>query len=125
MVFAFDNRSMHFWGGTSDLGRQKFASYLIQWAAIQWAIKRGCRYADLWGVPDEIGEMTARGEEIPKNRQGDLWGVYNFKRGFGANIEYYLGAYDYVYIRFPYWLITRFLYPVSERAALLLEKLGS
>ena len=125
MIFTFGDRSMHFWGGTSDLGRQKFASYLIQWAAIQRAIERGCRYADLWGIPDEIGEMIANGEEIPKNRQGDLWGVYNFKRGFGADIEYYLGAYDYVYIRFPYWLITNFLYPVSERAALLLEKLNA
>lgn len=97
MIFVFGDKSMHLWGGTSDKGRDVYASYLIQWEAIKWAMSRGCKYCDLWGIPDEIGEMLKQGQDVPKERQGGLWGVYTFKRGFGGEIEYYAGAYDHVY----------------------------
>jgi peptidoglycan pentaglycine glycine transferase (the first glycine) len=97
MIFVFGGRSMHFWGGTSRKGRDVYASYLIQWEAIKWAIARGCKYCDLWGIPDEIGDMLKKGQDVPKDRRSGLWGVYTFKRGFGGEIEYYAGAYDYVY----------------------------
>jgi peptidoglycan pentaglycine glycine transferase (the first glycine) len=97
MMFVFGDRSMHLWGGTSHKGRDVYASYLLQWEAIKWAIARGCQYCDLWGIPDEIGEMLKKGQDVPKEGQGGLWGVYIFKRGFGGEIEYYAGAYDYVY----------------------------
>ena len=95
---------MHLWGGTTNKGREINASYLIQWESIKWAITCGCKYCDLWGIPDEIGDMLKQGKEIPKDQQGDLWGVYNFKRGFGGEIEVYLGAYDYPYQPLLYWL---------------------
>ena len=104
MVFVFGDRSMHFWGGTSHEGRDVYASYLIQWEAIKWAIARGCKYCDLWGIPDEIAEMLRKGQDVPKDRLGGLWGVYSFKRGFGGEIECYAGAYDYVYRPVLYWL---------------------
>ena len=97
MILAFGNRSMHLWGGTSRKGREVHASYLSQWEAIKWAIARGYTYCDLWGIPEEIGEMLQKGQDVPKERQGGLWGVYTFKRGFGGEIEYYAGAYDYIY----------------------------
>jgi peptidoglycan pentaglycine glycine transferase (the first glycine) len=97
MIFVFGDRSMHFWGGTSHEGRDVYASYLIQWEAIKWAIARGCKYCDLWGIPDEIAEMLKKGQDVPKDRLGGLWGVYSFKRGFGGEVECYAGAYDYVY----------------------------
>jgi len=97
MIFVFGDRSMHFWGGTSRAGRDVYASYLIQWEAIKWAIAHGCKHCDLWGIPDEIAEMLKKGQDVPKDRLGGLWGVYTFKRGFGGEIECYAGAYDYVY----------------------------
>ena len=97
MIFVFRDRSMHFWGGTSDSGRDMYASYLLQWEAIRWAMRRGCTHCDLWGIPDEIGDMVKRGQDVPKDGRGGLWGVYNFKRGFGGKVESYVGAYDYVY----------------------------
>ena len=97
MIFVFGDRSMHFWGGTSCEGRDVYASYLIQWEAIRWAVAHGCRYCDLWGIPDEVANMVMKGQEIPKDRSDGLWGVYTFKRGFGGEIECYVGAYDYVY----------------------------
>jgi lipid II:glycine glycyltransferase (peptidoglycan interpeptide bridge formation enzyme) len=105
LFFTYKERSMHFWGGYSREHSDVHASYLIQWAAMEKAMSLGCTACDLWGIPDEVGAMLNRGEEIPKDRTGDLWGPYNFKRGFGGQVEYYLGAYDYAYWPALYWLL--------------------
>ena len=109
MIFVFKQRSMHFWGGTSPRGREIHASYLIQWESIKWAIRHGCYACDLWGIPDEIAEIMRCGKEIPQNEQKGLWGVYTFKRGFGGEIESYVGAYDYPYSSLPYQIGTKVL----------------
>jgi len=104
MICVFGDKSMHLWGGVSHKGREVCASYLLQWESIKWAMARGCKYCDLWGIPDEVGAMLKAGQEIPKERRDDLWGVYTFKRGFGGEVEYYVGAYDYPYRSLLYWL---------------------
>lgn len=109
MICVFDDRSMHLWGGTSDEGRKVNASYLIQWEAIKWALNQGCAICDLWGIPDEIAEMLKSGIQVPKDRQDGLWGVFHFKRGFGGQIENYVGAYDYPYKPLLYWLGTKLI----------------
>ena len=105
MILVFGGKSMHLWGGTSLKGREVYASYLLQWESIKWAIARGCRYCDLWGIPDEIANIEP-GDEAPRHRTDGLWGVYTFKRGFGGRIESYVGAYDYVYRSLIYKLAT-------------------
>jgi len=97
MVFLFGNRSLHLWGGTTAKGRKLNASYLIQWETLKWAKQQGCLQADLWGIPDEVGQLLKQGEDIPKTNRTGLWGVYLFKRGFGGTVESYVGTYDYVY----------------------------
>lgn len=109
MICVYGDKSMHLWGGTSLLGRKMYASYLIQWEAIRWAISRGCKYCDLWGIPDEVGSLLKKGQSMPqKDDKGGLWGVYKFKRGFGGDVIYYIGAYDYPYQSFLYWLGVKF-----------------
>jgi lipid II:glycine glycyltransferase (peptidoglycan interpeptide bridge formation enzyme) len=103
MICVFGDRSMHLWGGTSDAARDLHASYLLQWEAIKWAMARGCRTCDLWGIPDQAGALLRAGQALP-DRQDGLWGVYTFKRGFGGQVEYYVGAYDYPYWRLLYRL---------------------
>ena len=104
MVLVFADKSMHLWGGVSAEGRKVYANHLLQWAAIQWAMEHGCKYCDLWGIPDQVGEMLKADQAIPKDRCDGLWGTFMFKRGFGGNVEYYVGAYDYAYRPRLYWL---------------------
>lgn len=101
MIFTFGQRSLHLWGGTKPEGRRSNASYLIQWESLRWAKQQGFQEADLWGIPDEVGQQLKDGHEPPKDKQTDLWGVYLFKRGFGGQVESYVGTYDYVYK--PLW----------------------
>lgn len=71
-------------------------NYLLVWEAIKWAISNGYASYDLWGIPDEIADAN-KGQGLLKARGTDgLWGVYQFKRGFGRNVVSYIGAYDYI-----------------------------
>lgn len=91
MVFALGETAWYLYGASSRNKRNLYATYGIQWAAIQWAKQRGCRYYDLWGVPD-VDEATLEAQF--KERSDGLWGVYGFKRGWGGEVRRSLGAWD-------------------------------
>ncbi len=91
MVFALGENAWYLYGASSRVKAHLNATYGIQWAAIQWAKKRGCRYYDLWGVPDHDEATLEAGF---KDRGDGLWGVYGFKRGWGGEVRRSLGAWD-------------------------------
>jgi len=102
MPFCFGEHAATFHAGSLNEYRNLKAGYLMMWTAMCWAREQGCRTFDLWGIPDEVGELTARGEPIPEDGKGGLWGVYYYKRAFRGRVVYYVGAYDYVYSQLPY-----------------------
>jgi lipid II:glycine glycyltransferase (peptidoglycan interpeptide bridge formation enzyme) len=69
----------------SDQSRELRINYLLQWQRILWAKAQGCWYFNSRGIPDQLEE----GQE--------LYGVYNFKRGFGGFDIRYLQTHDLVY----------------------------
>ncbi|MCY3797757.1 MAG: peptidoglycan bridge formation glycyltransferase FemA/FemB family protein [Chloroflexi bacterium] len=91
MVFALGDTAWYLYGASSRGKGNLYATYGIQWAAIQWAKQRGCRSYDLWGVPDH-DEATLEAQF--KERRDGLWGVYGFKRGWGGEVRRSLGAWD-------------------------------
>jgi peptidoglycan pentaglycine glycine transferase (the first glycine) len=94
MVFAVGDTAWYLYGASSDIKRNLMASYGVQWKAIEWAKNRGCKYYDMWGVPDhEKGVL----EEQFQSRSDGLWGVYGFKRGWGGAVIRSAGAWDKVY----------------------------
>jgi lipid II:glycine glycyltransferase (peptidoglycan interpeptide bridge formation enzyme) len=94
MVFARGERAWYFYGASSDKRREAMPTYLLQWEAIRWALKRGCTSYDLWGVPD-ADEQTLEAQFT--ERADGLWGVYRFKRGFGGQLRRAEGPWDRVY----------------------------
>lgn len=94
MAFKRGRRAWYFYGASSDEQRELMPTYLVQWAAIQWAIQAGCNEYDLWGIPDEDENQL----EADFTRRSDgLWGVYRFKRGFGGQVRRSAGPYERVY----------------------------
>jgi lipid II:glycine glycyltransferase (peptidoglycan interpeptide bridge formation enzyme) len=69
----------------SEQSRELRINYLLQWQRILWAKAQGCWYFNSRGIPDNLEE----GQE--------LYGVYNFKRGFGGFDIRYLQTHDLVY----------------------------
>jgi len=101
MVFVLGRKAWYMYGASANIHRNLMPNHLLQWEAIRWARERECLTYDMYGIPDEDEEVLER--EFLK-RSGGLWGIYRFKRGFGGRVVRYLGAYDDVYLRPPYWL---------------------
>ena len=100
------NRAYYLYGASTDEERNRMPTYLLQWEAMKWAKARGCEEYDLWGVPDED---EAALEANFETRQGGLWGVYRFKRGFGGELKRAVQAMDRVYNPLLYWAYLRFV----------------
>jgi peptidoglycan pentaglycine glycine transferase (the first glycine) len=98
----------YFYGASSNEERSRMPTYIVQWAAIQWAIRHGASCYDLWGIPDAEPALL---EAEFENRRDGLWGVYGFKRGYGGQIVRSVGAWDRVYNRLLYtayrWYVRR------------------
>jgi len=101
MVFAWGKRAWYMYGASSNAERQRMPNHLLQWEAMRWAKARGCEVYDLWGIPD-----VAAAEEQGVLSTG-MGGLYRFKRGFGGRVARFVGAWDYVYDRPLYPLLTK------------------
>jgi lipid II:glycine glycyltransferase (peptidoglycan interpeptide bridge formation enzyme) len=92
LAYRFGETAYYLFGMSRELHRKKMPNYLLQWEAIRWAKKSGCRIYDFWGAPEVF------------KRSDPMWGVYRFKRGFGPRIVRTLGAWDFPVRPFIYWL---------------------
>ncbi len=83
MLFRYGHKVWYFYGASTAKHRNTMPNYLLQWEAIRWAKAQGALVYDLWGAPDRLEE------------DDPLWGVWRFKRGFGARFQEQIGAWDY------------------------------
>ncbi len=91
ILLHFADRCWYFYGASSNEERQRMPNYALQWAAIQWAREQGYPVYDFWGAPDTFEESDR------------MWGVYEFKRGWGGTVTRFIGAWDYAPIPALYW----------------------
>jgi len=79
-------------GGFDWERRELHAIEPLHWAAINWAKKFGCTTYDLLGA----------GTAYPPKESNYGYGLYNFKRGLGADLLYLAGYFDLVGNTFAY-----------------------
>lgn len=91
MLAQLAGKAYYLYGASANEGRHLMPNHLLQFRAMRWARAQGCSTYDLWGVPDEVG-LDA--EAPPPEAETGLWGVWQFKRGFGGEIRRYTGAWD-------------------------------
>ncbi len=90
LAFIFGDKAWYLYGASSNEHRNVMPNYLLQWTMITWAKKNNCTMYDFRGVP---GNLT---EDNP------LYGLYRFKKGFGAEYVEFLGEFDRVYSPLAY-----------------------
>ncbi|MBN1219962.1 MAG: peptidoglycan bridge formation glycyltransferase FemA/FemB family protein [Anaerolineae bacterium] len=105
MPVAFGNKAATFHSGSLNTYNKLKANELLMWESLKWAKAHGCDTYDVWGIPEEVGAHLYANQPLPKEQIGGLWGVYQFKRGFGGDVVYYVGAYDFVYFPTLYWVM--------------------
>jgi len=98
---------------SNDYSMQR-AGWAVQWEMLRWAMAQGCTTYDFGGT----------GTGYPPQETDKGYGVYQFKRSFGAEIVRWYGCADYVFRPMPYRafrLIERHL-PYGERLFIDLPK---
>ena len=108
VVFTYGKTAWYLWGASSNRERNRMPNHALQWAAIRWAKERGATRYDLWGIPDDLGKLANGlnnwdGTPVPSDHlpvnvnelpDGELWGVYRFKQGFGGDVVRHVGAWE-------------------------------
>lgn len=79
---AFGTKAWYLYGASSAQHRETMPVYAVQAAAVRWARERGAKIYDFLGVPADLR---------PTN---PLYGLYRFKRQFGATLTTLLGEFD-------------------------------
>lgn len=85
MLIRFGDWCWDMFGASSNNKRNLKPTYLLQYRCIQWAKSKGCSYFDFRTIP----EVLEPGEE--------MWGVYEYKKGFGGFSRLNMPTQDYVY----------------------------
>lgn len=85
MLIRFGDWCWDMFGATSNQKRNLKAAYLLQYHCFQWAQAQGCSFFDFRTIP----EILEPGEE--------MWGVYEYKKGFGGFSRLNIPSQDYVY----------------------------
>jgi peptidoglycan pentaglycine glycine transferase (the first glycine) len=83
ILFHFAGRGWYLYGMSRALHREKMPNHLLQWEAMRWLKARGCSVYDMWGAPDEFSSCDP------------MWGVFQFKMGFGGALNRTIGAWDF------------------------------
>ncbi len=112
LLFHFGDRAWYMYGASkSGPVRKHMPNHLLQWEAMRAARARGCTVYDMWGAPDELVESDP------------LWGVYQFKRGFGGQFHRWIGAWDYPVYPTLYGMYVHTLPQLMHRLSRLLTSL--
>ncbi len=85
MLIRFGDWCWDMVGATSNNKRNLKPAYLLQYQCFLWAKAHGCSYFDFRTIP----EILEPGEE--------MWGVYEYKKGFGGFSRLNMPTQDYVY----------------------------
>ena len=85
VLIRFGDWCWDMFGATSNNKRNLKPAYLLQYRCIQWAQAKGCSFFDFRTIP----EILEPGEE--------MWGVYEYKKGFGGFSRLNIPTQDYIY----------------------------
>lgn len=83
---SFGSTCHYLYGGFDWTARQAYSNEALHWTAIRWARAMGCSHYDMVGA----------GTSYPPTEGNTGYGLYNFKKGFSAELIYLAGYFDLV-----------------------------
>lgn len=88
-----EHRSTYLYGASSSRRRNYMPTYALQWEAIKLSKLYGCTEYDMFGVSPG------------PQRSHPMYGLYQFKTGFGGEPFFHLGCWDYLLDEGKYHLL--------------------
>ena len=95
----YGNKTWYLYGASSNEHRNLMPNYLLQWEMIRQAIQNGCDVYDFRGVSGVVDESHPQ------------YGLYRFKKGFGAEFTEFIGE-----LYLPFKPLTYKLYKFAEKS---------
>lgn len=106
IYMIYNKEILSLFGGCYDKYKEFLSFYTIHWELIKYAIKNGYTKYNFYGISGDF-----------ENKDDELYGLYDFKRGFGGNVEEYIGEFDLILNKFMY-----FLYKYSYKLYRIIKK---
>jgi lipid II:glycine glycyltransferase (peptidoglycan interpeptide bridge formation enzyme) len=75
----------YLYGASDNEYRNLMPNYALQWEMIKWGLETNSSLYDFGGVPGD------------NDADNPLYGLYKFKKGFGAEVTELVGEYSYVF----------------------------
>lgn len=94
----YGNKTWYLYGASSNQHRNLMPNYLLQWEMIRQAIQNKCDIYDFRGVSGIVDETHPQ------------YGLYRFKKGFGAEFTEFIGE-----VYWPFKPLTYKLYKIAEK----------
>lgn len=85
MIVRFGARCWDMYSASLDKKLGLNESYLLQYHCFEWAKAQGCTHFDFRTIPEVLDPNE------------EMWGIYEFKKGFGGYSDLVLPTQDYVY----------------------------
>lgn len=98
LLVFYGNKVWYVYGASSNTKRKLMPNYLMQWYGIQQAIKVGADIYDFQGVPGVLDNEQNHPE----------YGLYRFKKNFGADFTEFIGQIYIAYKPFRYHTLMTF-----------------
>lgn len=93
IYMIYNTEILSLFGGCYEKYKEFLSFYTIHWELIKYAIKNGYKKYNFYGISGDF-----------ENKNDELYGLYDFKRGFGGNVEEYIGEFDLI-INKPLYLL--------------------
>ena len=93
LVIPFGNTLISKLSGWSGRHGKYKPNEVLEWEVIKWAKTQGFYYYDFEGIEREAAKTILRGEYLPASL---VQTPASFKFGFGGQVVFFPGAYDYV-----------------------------
>jgi len=92
MFLLTEKEMTYLFGGSYQEYMNYPSQYLIQWSAICDSIEHGHELFNFYGIDGNL------------NEDGEMHGVYEFKRGFDGEVREYIGEFDLIVSKFYYFI---------------------
>lgn len=94
MILIHNKEILSLYGGAYSNYRDFMSFYTINYDLIKYAKENGYEKYNFYGISEF------------KNKEDPMYGLYDFKRGFGGNVEEYIGEFNLIISKFWYFMYT-------------------
>ena len=101
VFLLYGNEVTYLYGGSIDKYMKYLGPYYMQWEMIKLAINNGYEKYNFYGITGEF------------NEDSEMFGLFDFKRGFGAEVNELIGEFTLVVNKF-YYVMYKLMFKVYK-----------